>query len=74
MDLDHIKLRAYLIAKREFYGALTPIGHRCSNIVELLDNNVGATGDQKVNIDKSLAKQIEDIERLSNSAAPLAEE
>lgn len=35
------RLHAYLIAKREFYGADTEIGHRCSNVVELLGSRPG---------------------------------
>lgn len=45
------RLHAYLIAKRNFYGAKTPIGHRCSSVVELLENRHGAAGDQLTHIE-----------------------
>jgi hypothetical protein len=42
--------RRALIATRAKHGANTPIGHRCSNIVEMLENGVGpatiANGDR----------------------------
>lgn len=65
LELDPSRLYAYLIAKREFYGADTPVGHRCSNIVELLGNRRGAVGTQLTEIDKELAKQVAELERLS---------
>lgn len=64
------RLHAYLIAKREFYGAKTPIGHRCSSVVELLGNRRGAEGDQIKHIDANLARLIGEIETLC--AAELA--
>lgn len=45
MNFEFETTRAYLIAKREFYGADTPIGHRCSNIIELWQNRRNATGE-----------------------------
>jgi hypothetical protein len=62
------RTRAYLIAKREFYGAKTPIGHRCSSVVELLENRREATGDQLKHIDANLAKLIGEIEVLCAAA------
>lgn len=62
------RLHAYLIAKREFYGAKTPIGHRCSTVVELLMNRRGASGDQLTHIDANLAKLINEIETLCAAA------
>lgn len=38
MNFDLENTRRDLIAKRNAAGADTPIGHRCSNLVELLDN------------------------------------
>lgn len=35
---DPIDTRRHLIALRVKYGADTPIGHRCSNLVEMLGN------------------------------------
>lgn len=47
--------RRQLIATRVKHGANTPIGHRCSNIVELLES--GATPGM-------IAKQMNDLDRL----------
>lgn len=58
------RLHAYMIAKREFYGADTKIGHRCSNVEQLLKNRHGATGEQLKQIDKNLAMQIGQLEDL----------
>lgn len=58
------RTHAYLIAKRNFYGADSAIGHRCSNIVEQLENHRNATGDQKAALEKSIAQQMADLERL----------
>lgn len=64
MNFDFERLRTYLIAKREFYGADTPIGHRCSNVIELWQNRRNATGDQLVQIDKNLARNMAELEAL----------
>lgn len=40
MDLDFENTRRDMIALRVKYGADTPIGHRCSNIIEGLKNKV----------------------------------
>lgn len=64
MNFDFERLRAYLIAKREFYGADTPIGHRCSNVIELWHNRRNATGEQLVQIDKNLARNMAELEAL----------
>lgn len=56
--------RRNLIAMRQFFGADTPEGHRCSNIVELLENREGATVGHLAEIDKNIAEQISDLEKL----------
>lgn len=58
------RLHAYLIAKAQFYGPDTPIGHRCFNAVELLKNRRGAGGDQLTHIDANLARTLGEIETL----------
>lgn len=63
------RLHAYLIAKRVFYGPDTPIGHRCSNVVELLDNRRGAAGDQLTHIDANISKQLSELETLCAETA-----
>jgi hypothetical protein len=62
------RFHAHLIAKRNLFGALTPPGHRCSNLVELLKNRHGATGEQLKNIEASMARQAADLARLSKDA------
>jgi hypothetical protein len=68
MNFDFERLRAYLIAKRNFYGADTPIGHHCSNVIELWENRRGAEGEQLIQIDKNLAKQMAALEALCADA------
>lgn len=65
------RLHAHLIAKRGFYGAKTPIGHRCSSVVDLLDNRRGAAGDQLTHIDKNLARLLGEIETPCAAEATL---
>jgi hypothetical protein len=51
--------RRKLIAKRVAAGADTPIGHRCSNLVELLDNYGKAESEeQRDHIEASIRKQM----------------
>lgn len=69
MNFEFERLRSYLIAKREFYGADTPIGHRCSNVIELWQNRRGAEGEQLRQIDKNLALQMTELETLCAEAA-----
>lgn len=69
MNFEFERLRAYLIAKRNFYGADTPIGHGCSNVIGLWENRRGATEEQLVQIDKNLAKQMARLEALCAEAA-----
>jgi hypothetical protein len=63
---DPIHARRQLIAKRVAAGADTPIGHRCSNLVELLDNYAKVESEeQRANIEASIRKQMADLARLS---------
>lgn len=62
------RLSAHLIAKRELFGADTAPGHRCSNLVELLKNRHGATGDQLRHIEANMAVQARDLAKLSIDA------
>lgn len=55
--VPHLKdTRRCLIALRNAHGADTPIGHRCSNLVELLQMPELATG--------LIQRQMADLERL----------
>lgn len=57
--------RAYLIAKRNFYGAKSKAGFRCSNIIEQMEELQTATGDQRTALEKSIQEQMADLERLT---------
>lgn len=50
-----------LIAKRIAAGADTPIGHRCSNLIEQLDNYRTAEGDQRANLAKSIQRTVTEL-------------
>lgn len=51
--------RRKLIAKRVAAGADTPIGHRCSNLIELLENYSKAEGEeQRSHIEANIRKQM----------------
>lgn len=69
MELNTESTRAYLKAKRDFYGALTDEGHGCSNILELLENREKAESAwQMVNIEIDIGRQIERLEKLCAAA------
>lgn len=71
MELNTERTRAYLKAKRDFYGDLTPIGHGCSNILEQLENREKAVLDEQVAaLDKAIAIQIERLEKLCAAISP----
>jgi hypothetical protein len=74
MTLHPDKIVSFLISTRESYGADSPIGHRCSNVIQLLGNRSGAFGVQLSEIDKELVKQVAELERLSSEPAVDAEE
>lgn len=67
---DPIDIRRNLIAKRQAAGADTPIGHGCSNVIEILENLYGyerpawATHESQT-LPWSLNRQMERLERLA---------
>lgn len=62
MNLDLEDTRRQLIAKRVAAGANTPIGHRCSNLVELLDNYGKAESEeQRAHIEAGIRKQMAEL-------------
>lgn len=61
-DLENT--RRDLIALREAHGADTPIGHRCSNIVELIQNANAITGDDHDRCVRFIGRQMDDLQRL----------
>jgi hypothetical protein len=59
---DPIEARRNLIAKRVAAGADTPIGHRCSNLIELLENYAKADGEeQRAHIEAGIRKQMAEL-------------
>lgn len=56
--------RCDLIALRNAHGADSPIGYRCSNLVELIQNLQGATGERRDGIMANIEKQAADLARL----------
>ncbi len=56
--------RRQLIALRVKHGANSPIGHRCSNIVELIQSADSATGDTHMHCIRNIQKQMAGIQRL----------
>lgn len=58
-DLDRMRAK---------HGADSPIGHRCSSLIEILQNLPDATGDARVQLEKSLGRAIAELERLSAKA------
>jgi len=65
MDFELEKTRRDLIALRTKHGAETPIGHRCSNLIGMLDSMKTATGDQRAGLAKNISDQMADMERLA---------
>lgn len=61
MNLDHEDIRRALTAKRVAAGANTPIGHRCSNLIELLDNYRGSAGDDRIRLEYLIRKQMAEL-------------
>lgn len=73
-DFDLPTIRKQLDALRTRHGADSPIGHRCSNLVEQLDSHKYATGERRKDLEKNIAKSVADLARLSSGGAPHAEE
>ena len=68
MDMDLEITRRELLALRAKHGSRTAIGHRCSNLIEMLDSMKTATGDQRAGLAKNISDQIADLERLAQNA------
>jgi hypothetical protein len=61
MNFDVENSRRHLIALRVKYGADSPKGHRCSNLIEQIKAMEGAEGEQRANLQKSIRKSIEEL-------------
>ena len=68
MDMDLEITRRELLALRAKHGAETAIGHRCSNLLGMLDSMKTATGDQRAGLAKNITDQMADLERLAQNA------
>lgn len=64
MNFDHENTRRDLIALRVKHGANSPIGHRCSSLIEMLDNFATATGEQKERLAKNIEKLMAELTAL----------
>lgn len=61
MNFDVENSRRHLIALRVRFGADTPKGHRCSNLIEMINNMETATGEQLANLRKSVKRTIAEL-------------
>ena len=59
--------RRRLIALRNKHGADSPAGHRCSNIIEQLQNMRDAEGDQRGHLVRALERQMQELANLTAS-------
>lgn len=62
MNFDVEDARRKLTAMRVKLGPDTPAGHRCSNLIEQLQNLRNADGDQRANLEKSIKLQMAELE------------
>lgn len=69
MNLDHEDTRRKLIAMRAKFGADTPAGHRCSNLVEQIENmRTAASKEQRGHLAKSIQRQMTELTELAAKA------
>lgn len=69
MDFDHEVTRRKLIAMRANFGADTPAGHRCSNLVEQLEAMRNAPSkEQRGHLAKGISRQMAELTELSAKA------
>lgn len=61
MNFDVETSRRHLIALRLKYGANTPKGHRCSNLIEQIQGLETATGEQREHLRASIKKSIAEL-------------
>lgn len=65
MTFDFKVIRGDLIAMRVKHGAYTPIGMRCSNLVEMLKIRDASDGERRAILGKNIGEQMADLERLT---------
>ena len=62
---DFAQIRLDLLAQRRKVGADTPIGHRCSNIAEQIENYLKCEpGTNRLKLRNLIGQQMRDIRRL----------
>lgn len=64
-DFDPPKIRKHLTALRKQYGADSPVGNRCSNLIGQLEFLPKTTGDHRKGLEKNIADQVADLARLT---------
>jgi len=66
-DFDIEKVRARLIALRTKHGPDTPVGHRCSNLIEQLERMVAAAagGYGWDDLQKSIGRSLSELAKLT---------
>lgn len=65
-DFDLPAIRTSLIKARDQHGAMTPAGHRCSNILEQLESLAKTTDrDQRAKLERDIQIQMADLAALS---------
>jgi hypothetical protein len=61
MNFDVETSRRHLIALRVRFGADTPKGHRCSNLIEQIQAMETATGEQRAHLQKAIRRGITEL-------------
>lgn len=61
MNFDVETSRRHLIALRVRFGADTPKGHRCSNLIEQIQAMETATGEQREHLHANIRKSIAEL-------------
>jgi hypothetical protein len=64
-DFDLSNIRKSLGALRSKHGHDTRPGRRCSNLIEQLKNLDSATGEQRRNLEKSIAASVAELPALT---------
>lgn len=65
-DFDLPAIRTSLLKSRDQHGAMTPAGHRCSNILEMLESLAKTTDpDQRANLERDIQIQMAEMSSLA---------
>jgi len=65
-DFDEAAVRTSLLKLRTKLGADTPAGHRCSNLLEQLENRAKSTDqDQIRRLEKSIGQSVVELSAVS---------